>query len=98
MERAMRIGVTGYGVVGQATAEVMRRLGHAVFVHDISPERLEEAAARGFGARQIADGIDVDFICVPEGRLDDAFEALPASSIAVIRATVPPGTTDRLSE
>ena len=94
----MKLGVTGYGVVGKATADVMRRLGHVVVVHDVSPERLEEAAARGFGPRPEAQNVDIDFVCVPEDHLEAALARLPESSIVVIRSTVKPGTTDRLSE
>ena len=42
--------------------------------------------------------MEVDFVCVPEGHLEAALTALPAGSFAVIRATVMPGTIDRLSK
>ena len=94
----MKVGVTGYGVVGKATADVLHRLGHSVVVHDTSPERMEAAVAEGFGPRHEAEGVEVDFVCVPETHLEEALGALPESPVAVIRSTVPPGTTDRLSE
>jgi UDPglucose 6-dehydrogenase len=94
----MKLGVTGYGVVGKATADVLHRMGHTIVVHDVSPERLEEAAALGFGSRHEAEGVDIDFVCVPETHLEAALAVLPESRIAVIRSTVPPGTIDRLSE
>ena len=94
----MRIGVTGYGVVGRATADVLRRLGHTVFIHDISPQALEMAINAGFGVRAHADQVEVDFICVPETVIVDALAALPADTMAIVRSTVTPGTTDALSE
>ena len=94
----MKVGVTGYGVVGKATADVLRRLGHTVVVHDIDVGRVEAAVTDGYGPRYEADGVQVDFVCVPETHLEEALAVLPESPIAVIRSTVPPGTTDRLSE
>ena len=43
----MKVGITGYGVVGEATAGVMQRLGHTVVVHDTNPERTAAAASQG---------------------------------------------------
>jgi UDPglucose 6-dehydrogenase len=94
----MKVGVTGFGVVGKATADVLRRLGHDVVIHDVSSEAMAAAAAAGYGARYEAENVEVDFICVPETRLTDALSSLPPSPLAVIRSTVPPGTTDKLSE
>ena len=94
----MRLGVTGYGVVGSATADVLRRLGHMVYVHDTAPERLKVGLAEGFGSRMDAENIDVDFVCVPEAFAAEALGALPEGSVAVLRSTVPPGTTDRLAK
>lgn len=94
----MKLGVTGYGVVGKATADVLRRLGHTVVVHDTNPARVEAAMAEGYGPRHEAEGVMVDFVCVPETFIEEALAVLPESPVAVIRSTVPPGTTDRLSE
>lgn len=93
----MRLGVTGYGVVGSATADVLRRLGHQVFINDTSPARLEAGANLGFGLRPEATDIDVDFVCVPEAFAADAVTSLPEGSTIVLRSTVTPGTTDRLA-
>ena len=94
----MKVDITGYGVVGEATAGVMQRLGHTVVVHDTNPERIAAAASQGFGPRHEAKDVEVDFVCVPEGYLEAALTALPAGSFAVIRVTVVPGTIDRLSK
>jgi UDPglucose 6-dehydrogenase len=94
----MKVGVTGYGVVGKATADTLRRLGHTVVVHDIDVQRTEAAVADGYGPRYEAEGVSVDFVCVPEAHLEEALAVLPDSPVAVIRSTVTPGTTDRLSE
>ena len=93
----MRLGVIGYGVVGSATADVLRRLGHSVFVSDTAPARLAAAKEQGFGLRPDAPDIDVDFVCVPEAFAAEAITSLPDGSTIVLRSTVIPGTTDRLA-
>lgn len=93
----MIVGVVGYGAVGVATAEVMRRLGHEVAVGDANPGRFE--AARSEGYRALGDDAepDVVFICVPEAHVLDALLSVPLGAITAIRSTVPPGTTDEMS-
>jgi UDPglucose 6-dehydrogenase len=93
----MRAGVIGYGVVGTATVEVLRRLGHEVFVTDTSPARTEAALSEGHQHLDWSTEINVLFICVPEKNVSDALAAAPDSDITVIRSSVPPGTTDSLS-
>lgn len=93
----MKVGVTGYGVVGKATADTLRRLGHNVLIHDTSSERMQAASADGFGTRHEAEGVQVDFCCVPETHLGEALAAMPETPLIVVRSTVPPGTTDRLA-
>ena len=39
--------VIGYGAVGKATADALRRRGYKVFVHDIDPEKMKQAKADG---------------------------------------------------
>lgn len=39
--------IIGYGAVGTATADALRRRGYTVYVHDIKPEALDRAAADG---------------------------------------------------
>jgi UDPglucose 6-dehydrogenase len=92
----MRLGVIGYGVVGSATADVLRRLGHTVLIHDTMLERQEAGERSGYGVRRGAKGVEVDFICVPEADAAEAITGLTGGSIIVLRSTVTPGTTDRL--
>ena len=91
-------GVIGYGPVGKATAEVLRRLGHDVAVSDKDSGRLEEAYSRGYHNLEKDSKVDILFICVPETKVLDALLSVPHGSITAIRSTVPPGTTDKLSE
>ncbi len=93
----MKIGVIGYGVVGQATAATLRLIGHEVFVHDLNPQRMAAGISDGLDRRAEANDVEVDFLCVPEGHLNEALDGLPTESLAVIRSTVPPGTTDSLA-
>jgi UDPglucose 6-dehydrogenase len=93
----MLVGIIGFGVVGTATAEVLSRLGHSVVIEDIDPHRRDIAAALGFGGLNPDIEPDVLFICVPENRVREALASAPYSPVTVIRSTVPPGTTERLS-
>jgi UDPglucose 6-dehydrogenase len=93
----MIVGIIGFGIVGSATAEVLSRIGHSVFVEDIDPHRMERAAAEGLGRLNRDIETDVLFICVPETRVREALASAPCSAITVIRSTVPPGTTELLS-
>lgn len=91
-------GVIGYGPVGRATAEMMRRLGHEVAVNDTEPARLAEAYSQGYRYLEKDSKVDILFICVPEAKVLDALLSVSHGTITVIRSTVPPGTTDQLSE
>lgn len=94
----MRIGVIGYGVVGSATAEVLRRLGHEVSISDTSSARMEAARFEGYQHLDRNARAGILFICVPEKNVGAALESLPDAEITVIRSSVPPGTTDSLSK
>ena len=93
----MIVGIIGYGVVGTATAEVLRRLGHPVIVWDTNPGRMEAAYAEGYGYLNQNTKAEVLFLCVSENNLREALASAPDSPITVIRSTVPPGTTEALS-
>lgn len=93
-----RVGVIGYGVVGKATAEVLRRLGHEVAIWDADCERLAQGREEGYSFLCWDPSPDILFLCVPENDLRSALETAPDCAIVVIRSTVPPGTTDRLSK
>ena len=94
----MNVGVIGYGVVGGATAELLRRLGHRVMVSDSSPAATERALSDGFASLGPESYLEVVFLCVPETEIEAAVFSVHGSPVTVIRSTVPPGTTDRLSE
>ena len=94
----MIVGVVGYGVVGRATAEVLRRLGHTLRVSDTDRDQMEAASAEGYRSLKRDTRVSVLFLCVPERNLREALLSAPTSSITVIRATVQPGTTEGLSK
>jgi len=94
----MKIGVMGYGVIGSATAEVMRRLGHEVIVSDADAARMGAAQLEDYKPLGPDTSADIIFICVPEKNVSDALESAPDVDIIVVRSSVPPGTTDRLSK
>ena len=96
----MKIGVIGLGVVGSAIKTGFEELGHDVFGHDIKNNT------------SINDVLNtkICYICVPTppdkiGRCDTAIVAdvikklseLKYSGLVIIKSTVEPGTTDRLS-
>lgn len=94
----MIAGIIGYGIVGRATAEVMRRLGHEVAVKERNPGRLEAAYSEGYHHLEPGFNVDILFICVNESKVPETLMSFPHQAITVIRSTVPPGTTDGLSE
>ena len=93
----MKVGVIGYGVVGGATAELLRRLGHEVWVRDTSSAAAERAKSDGFWHLGPATELEVVFLCVPEAEVPGTVATISGSPVTVVRSTVPPGTTDRLS-
>jgi UDPglucose 6-dehydrogenase len=94
----MRVGVIGYGVVGSATAEVLQRLGHEISISDINCASMDAARSAGHECLDRTAHVGILLICVPETKVADALEYAPDADITVIRSSVPPGTTDCLSE
>jgi UDPglucose 6-dehydrogenase len=94
----MIIGIIGFGVVGSATAQVLVRLGYNVLATDVDPRRTEMAAGMGVGHLNGDTVPDILFMCVPETKIREALATAPNSPITVVRSTVPPGTTDAMSE
>lgn len=96
----MKVGVVGVGVVGAATAELLRRLKHEVHTFDTN----------GTGTHGTLEGlaaaVEVAVVCVPTpaglmGRLDTslvryACTVLRAVPVTVLRSTVPVGTCREL--
>ncbi len=92
-----RYGVVGYGVVGKAMAKFLEDHGLHVEVYD--------SAFHDPSARELINGCDIAFVCVPtpmapDGHCDtSAVEEVAGwcgAGIMVIRSTVAVGTTDRL--
>lgn len=96
----MKIGVVGVGMVGGAISFGFRRIGHEVLQHDI---KMQTSIAEVLPASII-------FVCVPTPQMVDgscdtsrveeivrSLADLECSSLVVIKSTVTPGTTDRLS-
>jgi nucleotide sugar dehydrogenase len=101
----MKILIIGAGVVGTATGEGFKRLGHDVYFYDISKERQDELIKQGHklydGENFLMGYIDVFFICVEEWNVDAVFKnwfLAFKNSTVVVRSTVPPGTCKRLSK
>ena len=100
----MKIGVIGLGMVGEAVAYGLRRIGHEVVGVDKDPSKSTSTYA------QLAKTV-MTFVCVPtplgpnfkcdtsiveavvEGLHQDRY-----CGLVVIKSTVPPGTTDRLRQ
>jgi UDPglucose 6-dehydrogenase len=94
----MKIGVIGLGVIGEAQADMFSEAGHVVVTYD-------PTIHCDYPAEELA-ACDFAIICVgtPEGAsghadlsyVEAAAAQLPDKVPAVLRSTVPPGTTDRL--
>ncbi len=94
----MKITVIGAGVVGQATGKGFARLGHDVAFEDTSGEVRLRLNSEGYKT-QGHSLPDLVFICVPERVVEGVVGGYADSDIPlVIRSTVPPGTTNRLSQ
>lgn len=86
----MEIQVIGRGVVGEATGETLRRLGHDVWYFDVDEEVTDVEAPRD---------ADMHFVCVPEGAVEVAVADLCEEcrpDVVFVRSTVPVGTVDSL--
>ena len=91
----MKYGIVGYGVVGRHMEQDIRRSGHECPMYDI----------KGIDTREDVNACDAVFVCVgtPQGAdgqadlsaIHDVFTWLRVP-VAIVRSTVPPGTTDRL--
>ncbi len=97
----MRIAVVGMGVVGKHMADDIQRAGHIVVAYDVRPFEFWYNATR-----EEVNTADAAFVCVstPQATdgscdtsaIDDVFSWLRVP-VAIIRSTVPPGTTSKLN-
>jgi UDPglucose 6-dehydrogenase len=98
----MNLGVIGYGTVGEAVARGFDSLGHDVWVNDI--EWVDDFPMKS--KEEIAEECEYTMICVnapTNGTVDlsqvrSVLDDLPNTTQAVLRSTVPPGTTRMLAE
>ena len=103
----MKILIIGAGVVGTATGEGFRRLGHDVVFHDTNHQRKADLIKQGYtvfdGRYPNPNEMNAIFICVEEWNIDKVFKDWhpffsSGNSDVIIRSTVPPGTCRRLSK
>lgn len=103
----MRIGIVGAGVIGQATGNGLRRLGHDIFYFDINEEKVNRLREEGLRIKQVPydtdnGPMDVVFIATPEGAVTEALEFITSwnevPEVIAVRSTVPPGVCGQLEE
>jgi len=81
----MKIGVLGFGMVGQSVASTARGLGARVYVHDIDPVRNLAAASEGYFTDNLETIMaNVDVIVTATGMIN----ALNIDSIAMAKNNV----------
>ena len=96
----MRIGVIGLGVVGSAIKTGFEELGHDVLCHDIKLDTTVKNVSK----------TDICYICVPTPPKEDGscnidivesvvkdLSNVSYEGLLIIKSTVEPGTTDKLS-
>lgn len=93
MTRESRVAIIGYGAVGRA-------------MESIFPGATLYDPHLGMGTKELVNACDVAFVCVPTPSLPggacdlrevEEVATWIATPLVVIRSTVPPGTTDRLT-
>jgi nucleotide sugar dehydrogenase len=94
----VKIQVIGLGVVGQAQAYLMKKLGFEVCGYDVNP--VSSPYLRGVEITETyAKDVDLTFICSPEKTVPGILRNLVQEKVPnhyVIKSTVPTGTTSRL--
>lgn len=96
----MRIGIVGYGFVGKAMAGVFQTTDTIV----VDPKYTS------FTVQDLAENIDIVFICLPAPTLDDGsvdstlisnvfneLSSIKFTGLVVLKSTVPPDTASELS-
>lgn len=86
----MEVNVVGLGVVGFATAEVLRRLGHEVKVFDVDAARQKELELQSYLPMVPGRG-QITFFCVPEWNIKEALAAAGKDGLWVVRSSTQPG-------
>ena len=65
---------------------------------DTNPAAIDRARSEGYQRLEPSAEVEAVFLCVPEAEVEQAVHQAPAGPLIVIRSSVAPGTTDRLSE
>ena len=103
----MKIGIIGQGFVGSAIREGLKTY-YDVLTYDLDPEKHTHTHS------EVVNSSDIVFVCVPTPMrksgecdtriLESAIEAIESAvgrknnPILVLKSTIPPGTTERLSK
>lgn len=96
----MKIQIIGAGTVGRATGEALSRFGHRIIFYDIDKEKILELHSKGLEvSEKPVSQADIHFICTPESVVEKVVDQLAKfDGLIVIRSSVLPGTTTRLTE
>ena len=103
----MKIGIIGQGFVGSAIREGLKSF-YPCYTYDLDPTKCKHTH------EQVINNADIIFVCVPtpmrkSGECDtrilekavkniDASISAKSNPILVLKSTIPPGTTDKISE
>jgi nucleotide sugar dehydrogenase len=96
--KTMRLAVVGLGVVGQAQAFLAHKLGYTVYGYDIVKKDLPDYIIMPKSYRR---DVGMTFICTVEQAVPSVLGELVDAGVGgvyVIKSTVPPGTTVKLSK
>ena len=110
----MRVGILGAGIVGHATGVGLRTKGNDVIFYDIDDQIMSRLRAEGLdvaaSAAEAVAGSDVVILCLPTKLGQDGFDltyirravkelyGYLETRTVILRSTVTPGTTRKISE
>jgi 2-hydroxy-3-oxopropionate reductase len=106
---AERVGFIGLGIMGQPMAKNLMDAGYELFVHNRSPEKVEELAKEGATAaaspREVAENSDVVITMLPDspqvaevlGGKDGVLEGVEEGALLVDMSTISPVVTGELA-
>ena len=95
--------IIGAGIVGTATGIWLKANREDIIFCDIKPETLEKLKNRGFSvtSKLKKDNVDIYWICTAEWNTEEVLKdiiKINKNPRVVIRSTMPPGSTDKLSK